>query len=175
MTDAACYTNEGAGSAGSSNLALGVRSAADSVDLYVDDGAIRSLGHRRWVLNPYMGETSFGLKPPASCMFSFSMSGSGRGSMVAWPPPGYAPVMGANGAWSFASSTHRVTMESTVEVAIDDQPFATIEARFLGAGFGSETVLAWDSTWTAGHTVRVRIHGTSAGDFAYTVRTIRCP
>lgn len=176
--DAPCYSPEGAQGAGSSNLALGA-TAAESVDLYVDDRGIFSLGHRRWVLNPFMGETTFGVVPPASCMYSFSMSGSGRfGTIVSWPPPGFAPVNGANGRWSFASSMYRVLQETTVEVAADGGPFVAIEADVLGGGFGWETYLAWDpppNGWQPGHTFVVAIRGTSGGDFTYAVRTTACP
>lgn len=174
-----CYTPEGAQGAGSSNLAFGTRTAAQSVDLYVDDSGIASLGHRRWVLNPYMGQTAFGFVPPASCMYSFDFSGSGASAgMVSWPPPGFAPVDGANGRWSFESSMARVQQGTTVEVAVGDGPYQPVQAQVLGAGGSWETVIAWSPErghWDPGQTIRVAIRGTSAGDVLYTVRTVTCP
>lgn len=61
-----CYTPEGARGSGNSNLFLRWSSAksdfateAGIASLLIDDG-VASLGHRRWLLHPFLSDTSFG-------------------------------------------------------------------------------------------------------------------
>jgi hypothetical protein len=174
---APCWTQEGANGAGSSNLALGGGGLARSIDLYVGDVGVDSLGHRRWVLNPQMGRTTFGYKPRASCMYAFDDSGSGRGDFVAWPPPGWVPVQAARGRWSFASRTF--TPENGTTAQIDTgNGFEDVTSEVLGGGFGGGPALAFDAPgnlWSDGSVVRVAIRNTSGGDFLYTVAFFDCP
>ncbi|MEZ4460000.1 MAG: CAP domain-containing protein [bacterium] len=86
-----CFTPAAATGAGSSNLAQGVARPADSVNLYVGDNGVRSLGHRRWVLNPRMGSTAFGQRDSYGCMYAFDASGSANPLYVAYPSPGFFP------------------------------------------------------------------------------------
>lgn len=67
-TSGLCYTANAARLAGSSNLDMfwgtgydtqSVPSANSIVDYLIDNG-VSSLGHRRWVLYPFLGKTSFG-------------------------------------------------------------------------------------------------------------------
>lgn len=173
-----CYTAEGAAGAGSSNLARGGRDLASSVDLYVGDGGVASLGHRRWVLNPSATQTAFGYKPAFSCMYSFSRSGSVDVDFVAWPPPGYVPAAAARGTWSLSSDTYRADANTRVEVATDDGPFEVVSHRDPGGNYGWGSVMAFEmprDVWQAGKTVRVRYVATRGGDLEYTVRFVDCP
>jgi uncharacterized protein YkwD len=61
-----CYTTEGARGSGNSNLFLRWSSVksdyateAGIASLLIDDG-VSQLGHRRWLLHPFLSETSFG-------------------------------------------------------------------------------------------------------------------
>lgn len=77
----------------SSNLYPGQTDLASSVLGYVyDPGNFSTVGHRRWVLNPSMGKTTFGaFYDPRiangyySAMYAFDRSGGGSQAPVAWP------------------------------------------------------------------------------------------
>ena len=82
-----------------SNLTMGFGSVASYsiagsiVYGYMYDGHagnISMLGHRRWILNPYMGKTGFGIVQDAygwdySAMYAHDNSGSPRGTVSMWP------------------------------------------------------------------------------------------
>lgn len=82
----------GADGAGSSNLSMGRTNIASCIIKgYMDDSDtsnIDRLGHRRWILNPDMKYTGFGLAGVYSATYAFdrSRSGSFTGDYVAWPP-----------------------------------------------------------------------------------------
>ena len=124
--------------ASSSNLHAGHTNLAESVLSYMDDSDssnIDRVGHRRWILNPSMGRTTFGyyiqkrtytfsdgsvyeFPFPFSGMYSFDRSGSGSQKPVAWPaqqtPLNY---FGGNScAWSvsFGSSLNANAIHVTV-------------------------------------------------------------
>lgn len=80
-------------SAGRSNLAMGFDNIREATifgwmdESYSDN--IDRVGHRRWILNPYMKETGFGKVEDFYSMYSFddSREGSFTGDYVAWPAP----------------------------------------------------------------------------------------
>jgi hypothetical protein len=94
-----------------SNLALSTSNNLPSrtVFLYMDDsnaGNIDRVGHRRWVLNPTMKKTGFGVATTKyGAMYSTDKS---RGNVdydyVAWPSPGAFPtnLFGYNIAWNIS-------------------------------------------------------------------------
>ncbi|MCU6456113.1 CAP domain-containing protein [Sphingomonas sp. A2-49] len=61
-----CYTATGATAAGSSNLiggwgtGLGFDSEDDYLGLWLTEGGSAAIGHRRWILDPFLGKTSYG-------------------------------------------------------------------------------------------------------------------
>ena len=81
--------------ASSSNLYAGMRNMANAVLGYMNDSDnsnISRVGHRRWILNPPMGRTTFGYCDSRntrygsfSGMYAFDRSSSGRQAPVAWP------------------------------------------------------------------------------------------
>ncbi len=175
--DRPCYSAEGAAGAGSSNLAMGT-GLADSVDLYVDDGGVPSLGHRRWVLGATLGATAFGHKPPFSCMYTFDMSGSSDAEFVAWPPPGYVPVEAARGRWSFVALRRRPAGEVSFALQVDGGAEQALPGEALPGGYGGfAPTWAFDppgQLWSDGRVVRVTVRGLEGGDLVYTVRFTRC-
>ena len=81
------YNNAYSG-ASQSNLAWGVTNMAEAVLLYMEDSDssnIDRVGHRRWILNPSMGKTTFGRCGSFSALYAFDSSGSGNQRRVAWP------------------------------------------------------------------------------------------
>ncbi|WP_198355086.1 CAP domain-containing protein [Sphingomonas sp. MA1305] len=61
-----CYSASGATAAGSSNLiggwgtGLGFDSEDSYLGLWLTEGGSASIGHRRWILDPFLGKTSYG-------------------------------------------------------------------------------------------------------------------
>lgn len=111
----------------SSNLHMGHGNLAETVLSYMDDSDssnIDRVGHRRWILNPSMGRTTFGFCHQDrtytytfddgssytfsytyyySGMYAFDRSGSGTQKPVAWPAqvtPLSCYTGGADQAWS---------------------------------------------------------------------------
>ena len=95
MLDAATY-NMGYEYCGSSNLAQNPANLARSVERYILDESssknISTVGHRRWCLNPAMGQTCFGFvytgnSESFSAMYAFDRSNSADSGIVnvAWP------------------------------------------------------------------------------------------
>jgi hypothetical protein len=181
--DIPCYSDAARAGAGSSNIAGG-GGIAQSVDMYIGDfgaGNALSLGHRRWTIGPFMSVTQFGVKNSYSCMYSFGVGGGSDPGYVAWPPPGFVPVAASEGDFSFESINFAPTNETTVELAVDDGPFQTVEHRVLQGGYGHYgTAIGFApltgvrDVWAPGKTVRVRIHATRGGDVEYTVKFTGC-
>lgn len=74
--------------AGSSNLHSGYPNLPWTVLSYMDDSDysnIDRVGHRRWILNPEMGRTTFGYYQSCSGMYAFDSTGTGEQTMVVWP------------------------------------------------------------------------------------------
>ena len=139
-----CYSAEAKQGAGSSNLAQGVSHPASSVDLYIQDRGVPSLGHRRWIFNPPMGLTGFGQRGSYSCMYSFDRSVAANPDYVAYPAPGFFPTEGLLGQWSFSSAKYRFTQETTVEIrkVSDGAAVPVSGVNAPGGGYG-QPVLAW--------------------------------
>lgn len=75
--------------ASSSNLGSGYANPASSiVNGYLPDedaSNIDRVGHRRWVLNPPMGQVGFGYVGSYTAMYAFDRTGSSSCTNVAWP------------------------------------------------------------------------------------------
>ncbi len=170
-----CYTAEGAAGAGSSNLALGTGTSADTIDLYVDDGGVASLGHRRWVLNGPLGRVGIGFAGNAGCLGVFDMSGSSDRMWTAWPPPGFAPSDTTRAWWSFHSNRGSVTDATIRMVRASDGTDVTGTIHRVPEGYGVSTV-AWSPTEaTVGQRYRITATTTSIGEITYEVEIVGCP
>ena len=181
---APCFTQEGSAGAGSSNLAQGTDTVR-SVDLFVDDGQVPSMGHRRWVLNPTSGETAFGHKGAFTCMYSFSWSASNDPEFLSWPPAGPVPVDAAAGRYWFGTSHHQVTSTTTISVNVDGAGFVDVPYDVLDYGYGSlQFNLGFDlpgvQPWEVaveGRTVTVKVAGLDDGNttLTYSTHYVGCP
>ncbi len=106
-----CYSELGAGGASKSNLGFG-NSGVAAVDSYVRDGGSGNepVGHRGWVLSPYVRAVGMGTALDSSRANALHVLGDLTGSadrlrevrgFVAWPPPGYVPAEVVYRRWSF--------------------------------------------------------------------------
>lgn len=139
----ACYSSEAAAGAGSSNLAFGVSNPASSVDLYIRDLGVRSLGHRRWIFNPRMGATAFGQRGSYSCMYSFDSSASSDADFVAYPAPGPYPSAALGGHWSFGSTKHGLTNATVEMTRVSDGSAVEVNDVYTPGGNYGIRVVAW--------------------------------
>ena len=106
MSDA--FYQKGKTAASSSNIST-VNLPSATVFRYMDDsdpGNINRVGHRRWILNPSMKKTGFGVGANRyGLMYAFDKSrGDVDYTYVAWPSPGVFPAEFAknNLAWSIS-------------------------------------------------------------------------
>ncbi len=144
-----CWTADGAGAAGSSNLLGGVSSPYLT---YEDDNAILAewliegdgdeIGHRRWILDPWLDQTSLGrvitvlpggVRVDSTVMKVFDFPGEAQGRLgkpripdyVAWPQRDYpAQFFSARARLSFSVSEDPDALSdvdfSDARVAISD-------------------------------------------------------
>ena len=107
-----------------------------SVDLWMDDSDqynIAQLGHRRWMLNPTMGETGFGCATSAEGWVHtavFAFDNSVRASdydFISWPPSGYmvndTEFFTTNYAWSISLNPEKYDIRNltAADVKITDE------------------------------------------------------
>ena len=178
-----CYTQEAAQAAGSSNLSSGRSMPWESVDGYVRDRNVRSLGHRRWLFNPPLGKTGFGHRDRYSCMAVFDMSNPGpHPDAVPYPSAGPFPRAALLGPWMLGSQTLGFHSDSTVRItrvsdgsaiAVDDVYVPTV-----GYGVGA---LAWHvdtASVPAGEELEVVISGlgrAKTGSYTWRTTIVDCP
>lgn len=163
---APCYTDAGARGAGSSNLSGGA-GVADSVELYVGDRGVASLGHRRWVINPTARTTAFGWKSRYSCMYSFSSGRPHTVEVMAWPPPGPVPVDIPRGAFSVQLYGVRPGPDFTIAVGVDGAAPSPVAATRLPDGYGGRDPaysFSPGEVFAAGRVVEVVLDGLVGAD-----------
>ena len=147
---------------------------------------IPMLGHRRWVLNPGMGQTGFGMVGKYCAMFSFDESNRyASESRVAWPAQ-LTPVslFGQDDPWSLSMGT-RVD-RSSVRVTLTRQSdgrvwsFSAVSSQSMVAremnndGYGQPGCIIFRPAGLggcrAGDVFRVQVTGAAADTVEYTVR-----
>ena len=164
-----CYTAQGARGAGRSNLALG-RTGVYAIGAYMrDDGYHNTpVGHRRWILSPYVQAMGMGdaIGPDTSDDYSgwrryanaLYVVGDLDGAadrlreareFVAWPPSGYVPAAAVWQRWSFARFDSVDFSAASVTVT-NDMGAVPVEIvnRNEGTGFGGagSRALVWRLT-----------------------------
>jgi hypothetical protein len=101
-----CYTKLAYQAASSSNLAMG-RNAAGSIEMYIHDNGVDSLGHRRWILLPSAIEFGIGQKRYFNVLkvFYTTRNDNLTAPFVAHPGPGPQIYNLIPHAWSFQLSS----------------------------------------------------------------------
>ena len=138
--------NMGAQGASSSNIAMGYPSPAAAVLGFLSDSDasnIDRVGHRRWVLNPSMDKTGFGMVGRYSAMYAFGRGASSDSySNVSWPAQNMPVELFDSGdAWSL-STGDTISNDSSVSVVLTRQSDG--RTWRMGAG-GSDGVLYVDN------------------------------
>ena len=142
-----CFSADGATAAGSSNLALG-NNGSNAVHAYMADTGTASLGHRRWLLLPQLGEVGTGDTARTNAMWVFggnvSVPPSATLNGVAWPPRGFVPwtskVVVPTDPWSFSLAGADFSAAS-VSVTNDRGQLLTLTSvGQLANGYGDNTI-----------------------------------
>ncbi len=183
----------GKAGAGSSNLAAGFGSLADALfNGWMDDGDasnIDRVGHRRWVLNPYMTSTGFGQAGFHTAMYAFGYDSTafwGYGSketekkVSVWPAPNM-PVDYFDGScpWSYSTGENET---GDVKVSLKNVntgktwSFSSTSAdgyfNVQNGNYGIKGCVIFrpeSVTINAGDEYEVKITGLVGGDVDYTV------
>jgi len=175
---APCYTAQGGAAAGASNLALGPSHPAPTIDLYIDDSGVSSLGHRRWILNPSYGPAGVGHAGNAGCLYVFSWSTTGNPDFVAWPNQGFTPISVIPSVWSFSSNNYNLNAGTVVEVVrLSDMATLPVSTSVPPSGYGQPAVAFSPTGWSAqaGETYEVTLSDAGGPMVVYQVRPVTCP
>lgn len=178
-----CYTAEGAGAAGSSNISTGP--GVMSVDLYmVDPGNPTTLGHRRWILSNGLGPVGLGSTSGSSCMWVIGGSGAGGNAWTAWPPPGPFPAeavmpLGFSSldetGWSIQSDSIDLGGAQVTITTAEGEP-RPVTITPLAGGYGSSSAISmipqgWGTE--AGTSYHVVVEGVGM-PIEYDVHVVEC-
>lgn len=172
---ARCFSSAGLRGAQTSNLYIHSASetldmpAAQPVEAFLGDVGVASLGHRRWLLDPFLGSTAFGRadgKPAGSSnqvmtaalkvISNDSSPGASAPDFIAYPQGDYpARLVNKNWFLSFSVLNDKEVKAnngadnidfsfSSIEVLdVDLQPLAVSEASYNYEGYGLPNVLQW--------------------------------
>jgi hypothetical protein len=156
--------------------------ADDSVLAYlVDPGNADTLGHRRWLLSPWLYAAEIGSTDTYSCLELAGIDQTGPGpDWIAWPPPGAFPreMLELHGhhvdttGWSIQSdSLDLAAAVVTVTIAGATYP---VEPWSLVDGLGSASAIAFRvDDLPPADSYTVTVDGV-AEPFAYTVDLVDC-
>lgn len=168
-----CYTPQGAQGSEESNIALGSPSPADSVEGYVTDDGVPSLGHRRWSLYPALDRVGFGHVRRVNAMLVTGTQQVVPPAFVAYPSPGPFPRERMPAEWSifFPSASGAisvaVTSPSGASIAVDVSPL-TEPMAWPGIKIKPRASVAANTEYTVRATVGTQI-------FSYSFTPVDCP
>ncbi len=173
-----CWSQAAYDASSSSNLAFGTGTAADAIDLFMDDQGTPSLGHRRWVDNPPLDGVGVGFAMAFTCFHVFGMSNMVPPSQwQAVPNPGPVPLAVANYAtWSFHAAGAALGNAAIAVTRKSDGMALPVTIVPLPGGYGVDAV-GFTHNWApqAGETYTVAVTGTNLGDVRYDVSPVSCP
>ncbi|WP_298668874.1 CAP domain-containing protein [uncultured Sphingomonas sp.] len=201
-----CYSASGASGAGSSNLvggwgtSLPFHSEDDYLGLWLTEGGSADIGHRRWILSPFLGKTSYGrvavvlpdgTRASAASMRVFKFKSDppvpgGVPPFVAYPYGDYPQrYFGLSNYLSFTAiadptsswANQSVSFASaTITVTGPSGPMTVTDIAIDNQGYGVPNSLQWRVTGLqAGVSYTVRINGVSGApqsSYSYSFRVI---
>ncbi len=176
-----CQSQAGRQAAKLSNLAT--TAGVQAVDLYMIDGGVPNLGHRRWVLSNTLGPIGAGSTSQYSCLHVINGQGDARARWTAWPPPGDFPRAAVkpfswdsldSAGWSIQSDSLNLR-GAAVTITSDGQALPVTVSQVdpgYGSAFGVRIV---PQGWTSqvGETYHVAVRGL-VEDLDYDVRMVDC-
>ncbi|MEX1368718.1 MAG: CAP domain-containing protein [Nannocystaceae bacterium] len=178
-----CYSPDGAGAAGSSNISTGP--GVLSVDLYmVDPGNPTTLGHRRWILSNSLGPVGLGSTSSYSCMWVIGGGGGGSNAWTAWPAPGPFPIEAVDPlgfssldetGWSIQSDGIDLSGAQVTITTGAGEP-RPVSVTVLAGGYGSSTAISMiPQGWSTevGTTYHVQVDGVGM-PIEYDVHVVDC-
>lgn len=204
-SDWTCYTAGGAAAAGTSNLiggwgtGLGFDSEDEYLGLWLTEGGSAAIGHRRWILNPFLGKTSYGrvalILPDGSRasaasmrVFNFAANApvpTGLPSYVAYPsgdyPARYFDLAGylsfsvvAGTSNAFGANANVSFARATITVTGPAGTLAVSNVTSDNDGYGLANNVQWRvAGLQRGSSYTVRIAGVTGApqtDYTYTFR-----
>jgi len=115
-----CFTEPAKEAAKTSNLALGMSDSTYTIDMYINDNGVVSLGHRRWVLHPALKEFGLGFRRRAGVLkvINVEKNTSNLPSFFAYPSGGPFPIGLIYSQWSFHSDS--LFSNATVKIMRSD-------------------------------------------------------
>ncbi|VWX59866.1 conserved hypothetical protein [Burkholderiales bacterium 8X] len=153
-----CYTRVGAEAADASNLAYGFRGAL-ALPAYMDDASAPELGHRRWLLYPWLKEIGTGDTAGTNALYVYGdafadlLPARAAEDGIAWPPRGFVPLGDHTArptwAWSFDLPDGDLR-QATVTLTNDRGQVMPIATRLTG---DEHPALVWrlqapESAWS---------------------------
>lgn len=205
--DWTCYTAGGSTAAGSSNLVggwgtgLGFNSEDDYLGLWLTEGGSAAIGHRRWILNPFLGKTSYGRvalvlpdgsRASAASMrvFNFAAGGpvpTGLPAYVAYPSGDYparyfdlsaylsfSVVAGTTG--TFGANANVGFGRATITVTGPAGALSVSDVSSDNDGYGLANNVQWRVAGLqrgTSYTVRIAgVTGAPQADYSYTFRIV---
>lgn len=182
---ATCYSQAGAGGAGSSNIAWGSQNAADAIDQWmIDWGNDTTFGHRRWFLYPSLDDVGIGFYRGGNNYGSASCSavfGAGNpGPSPAWfpfPPAGFTPIGVARWTWSVHGDIAQSMATATV-TRVRDSMTLPVRVDVMQGSYGrlpAVTLVRMGWEPEAGTTYRVVLEGPSAPRREWELTPVDCP
>lgn len=176
-----CWSSAGAAAAAKSNLALSYPSlkAGRIVELYMDDpGASNtSVGHRRWLLNPFTTTMGSGSTSTANAIQVVGPTNSYRPNpkWVGWPSAGYFPnPMEPNGRWSLSSGYKSVSFKyARVAVYKSDGTKVSGVRKYTPHGGYAMPTLVWQmpSTFPKSANYTVVVTGIKKSGYSGTLKS----
>ena len=202
-----CYSGAGAAGAGASNLiigwgtGLGFGSEDDQLAGWMNEGGSAQLGHRRWMLSPFLGKTSYGrvstvladgTRVTAASLRVFNFAGgagsvSGVPAFVAYPYGDY-PVRYfratdylsfsaiANTGGSFGANSNVRYTAATITVSGPAGNLTVSDVTSDNDGYGVANNLQWRVAGlqpNVTYTVRISgVTGAPQGTYSYTFRMV---
>ena len=202
-----CYTANGASAAGASNLiagwgtGLGYSTEEDYLADWLTEYGSSSIGHRRWILDPFLGKVSYGRVSYQSTdgrrwsaatlrVFSFSGGTTTPASVPAFVayPYGEYPVkyfragdylsfsVVANGGGRFGANSSVNFSGATIAVSGPSSTLSVTDISSDNNGYGVANSVQWRVTGLqTGVTYTVRISGVRGApqsEYSYTFRMV---
>jgi hypothetical protein len=145
-----CYSEIGAGGAGSSNLYLGV-SGPSAIVGYAFDTDVKSLGHRRWLFDPTAEEFGTGSTGRSNALHVTGAADDpevkSRYGFESWPSPGYFPWPWVPRTWSvnLHGAQLRSGEEPRVTVRVTGEKLPVTDVSVPSGGYGAGTTISWQT------------------------------